>query len=686
MRAPEPESQTDAPRPTPAWICTPGLASLPFLRTFLPDYAPTLVPGPGTRAVLGWGQRRSGWAGRAWARRTKQPYVALEDGFLRSIGLGEQGAVGLSLMVDPVGVYYDARQPSALEQAMITAPDWCDAAMRDRAAALVGRIVGTGLSKTNLGEPLDRSVLRSGRRVLIIDQTFGDASIPGGLAGPEAFVAMLEAARAEEPGAQLIVKRHPAVAAGLKRSCLEGADLRDVTLIDGQVTPASLLAEVDVVYTVTSGVGFEALMRGLPVRCHGLPFYAGWGLTRDVLSSPRRGVPRDIETLAAAALIRSTRYVDPVRETPCTAEEAVERLLSLQRHAGKVAGNWAGLGFAPAKQAAVRRLVNGPASRLSYFESAPRAVEAAHARGGGLMIWAGKETAAASAAAAGFAGPVVRMEDGFIRSRGLGSDFVPASSVALDDLGIYYDPTRPSRLEALIQTRELDAAQLARAAALRQRVIQANVSKYNQGGEPLPPLPSGRQVILVVGQVEDDRSILLGCSDVRTNAGLVEAVRRDCPDAFLVWKNHPDVVSGNRRGRLGEAAAALVDLTVDHADINRCLDGCDTVATMTSLTGFEGLMRGRSVVTYGRPFYAGWGLTEDRLTFERRTRRVSLDHLVHVALIDYPIYVSPKGWPCEAEDMIDALSSADAPRPRGGLRRWFRALQTSTVGSRELRY
>lgn len=685
MRAPEPESQIDATVPTPAWACTPGLLALPFLKTFLPDYEISPLPAPSTRAVLGWGQRRSGWAGRQWARMTGTPYVSLEDGFLRSVGLGEQGAVGLSLMVDPVGVYYDARRPSALEQALIEAPDWCGAAMRERARALIARILETGLSKTNLGAPLDRTVLRNRRRVLIVDQTHGDTSIPGGLAETATFHEMLETARLEEPGAQLILKRHPAVAAGLKRSCLEGADLRDVTLVDGHVSPASLLSEVDVVYTVTSGLGFEALMRDLPVRCHGLPFYAGWGLTRDAKSSPRRGVARDIESLAAAALIRSTRYVDPVRETPCSAEQAVERLVSLRGRSERVAGYWAGVGFAPAKQGAVRRLVNGPTSRLEYFDSPAQAVEAARERNGGLMIWAGKETPAASAAAAEFPGTVVRVEDGFIRSRGLGSDFVPARSIALDDLGIYYDPSRPSRLETLIRTLDLDAAQLERAAALRRRVIAANVSKYNQGGDPLPPLPSDRPIILVVGQVEDDRSILLGCADIRTNADLVAAVRRDYPDAFLMWKNHPDVVSGNRRGRLGDAAAALVDITVDGADINRCLEGCDTVATMTSLTGFEGLMRGRRVVTYGRPFYAGWGLTEDRLTCERRVRRITVDHLVYAALIAYPLYVSPTGWPCEAEDLIDTLSGRGTP-PQGGFRRWLRAFRTSAGGMRGARY
>jgi len=681
---------TDPSGPTSAWICTPGLLSLPFLKTFLPDYRTTLLPGPQTRSVLGWGHRRSGWAGRAWARMASRPYVSLEDGFLRSVGLGEQGAIGLGLMVDPIGVYYDARQPSSLELALMTAPDWCDVAMRERAARLIARIVETGLSKTNLGEPLDRSVLQSCRRVLIIDQTLGDASIAGGLAGPEAFSAMLEAARRDEPDAQLIVKRHPAVAAGLKRSCLAEADLRGVTVIDRQITPASLLAEVDVVYTVTSGLGFEALMRGLPVRCHGLPFYAGWGLTEDVLSSPRRGVVRDLETLTAAALLRCTRYVDPVRNRLCTAEAAVERLLNLRRRASTVAGYWAGVGFAPAKQMAVRRLMNGPNSQLHYFDSASKAAEAARGNDGRLLIWAGKETAAASAVAADFGGRVVRMEDGFIRSRGLGSNFVPASSVALDDLGIYYDPSRPSRLETLIQTLNLDSAQLLRAAALRQRIVQADISKYNQGGAPLPPVEPDRQTILVVGQVEEDRSILLGCADIRSNADLVEAVRHDYPDAFLLWKNHPDVVSGNRRGRLSEAAETMVDLVVDHADINRCLEGCETVATMTSLTGFEGLLRGRRVVTYGRPFYAGWGLTTDRLPFERRTRRPTLDHLIYAALIAYPVYVTEDGWPCEAEDLVEALGCGAVSRtpPRGGLwsRRWLTALETALSPDRTPSY
>ena len=145
------------------------------------------------------------------------------------------------------------------------------------------------------------------------------------------------------------------------------------------------------------------------------------------------------------------------------------------------------------------------------------------------------------------------MEDGFIRSRGLGSDFFGALSVALDDQGVYYDPTRPSRLESLIEAGEPDAGPDRPAPKrLRARVVEAGLSKYNLKGAGVPASwPNDRPILLVVGQVENDRSILMGCGpDLRTNSGLVKAARADHPDAFLIYRNHPDVTAGNRPGLL----------------------------------------------------------------------------------------------------------------------------------------
>ncbi len=662
---------------TAAWVCTRGLRKKPFLDRFLPEYALQALPF-GARAVIGWGAKDTAAWGRRWAEANNLPYLAVEDGFLRSIGLGEAGAASQSLVVDDLGIHYDAARPSRLEALIQTAPDWCDAGLTARTEALVDRIVDTGLTKTNTGAPLDPQILGPGRRVLIVDQTEGDAAIDGGLAGPDSFTAMLAAARAAHPDDQLILKRHPAVVAGHKRGCVPEAELHDLTVV-GDIRTADLLAEVHAVYVVTSGLGFEALLRGLPVHCFGAPFYAGWGLTQDAFPIERRGVSRTLPQIAAAALIRYSRYVDPVTGQRCEPEAAVERLISMRARARRLRGFWAGTGFAIAKQQAVRRLMNAPDTEVRYFDTAQAAAEAARARNGHLMVWAGKESADFAETAAVFPGPVIRMEDGFIRSRGLGSNFVEALSVALDDQGIYYDASAPSRLESLIEAGETEPAMLARAAALRGRIVETALSKYNLAGAPPPDWPADRQRILIVGQVEDDRSILLGCGDTRTNAGLVQAVRAEHADAFLIYRDHPDVQAGNRVGRLDEATAALLDARADDLDILACINACDAVATLTSLTGFEALLRGKRVLCWGRPFYAGWGLTEDRLTIPRRTRGATLDELTAATLVRYPLYITPEGWPCEAEDLVERLAAdaSAAPSLKGRALRWPRGLRAS---------
>lgn len=680
MTAPIP-SASPHPRRT-AWVCAPGVLKVPNLSTFLDDFELQKLPSADVDVVTGWGLKPSSRVGRAWARKNKKPYVALEDGFLRSVGLGESGAASLSLVVDDLGIYYDATRPSRLEALIDTAPQWCDDAMAGRARALMDRLVETRISKTNMGAALDAALLEDRPRILVVDQTYGDASIANGLATEARFSEMLAAAKSDHPNAQIIVKRHPAVAAGRKQGCIPADQLSNVTLIDTDVRPAELLDAVDAVYVVTSALGFEALWRGKQVHCFGAPFYSGWGLTRDRVLTGRRGQPRTVEQVVAAAMIRYTRYVDPVTGLRCEAEQALERLICLRDRADRLSGDWAAVGFAPAKRPPVRRLLNSPKGRVRYFWFAKAAAAHARATGGKLIWWSGKESPEILAAAQAFDGPRVRMEDGFIRSRGLGSDFFGALSVALDDQGVYYDPRTASRLETLIETFPVDERKDARARALCAAVVGAGLSKYNLKGSALPAhWPTDKPVLLVVGQVENDKSILTGCGDIRTNSALVKAARADFPEAFLIYRNHPDVTSGNRIGLLDASAMEEVDAVADDMDIIDLLNACDRLATMTSLSGFEALMRGKPVSVYGRPFYAGWGLTDDRMTFERRTRRASVEQLVHAALIDYPVYVSPQGWPCEAEDLVAALIAAkDTPLPappRGRVNRWWRGIKAS---------
>lgn len=233
------------------------------------------------------------------------------------------------------------------------------------------------------------------------------------------------------------------------------------------------------------------------------------------------------------------------------------------------------------------------------------------------------------------------MEDGFIRSIGLGSDFSWPYSIVLDRGGIYFDPASPSDLERILQQLAFDAPVLERAARLRQRIVADRVTKYQRAGDlgPVQDLPSGRKRILVPGQVPQDASVSRGGGPIQGNLGLLAAVREANPEAFILYKPHPDVARGNRNGAIHPAdLRRFADREVTDAPIASLFEQVDEIHTLTSLAGFEALLRGRVVHTYGGPFYAGWGLTRDRLAFPRRQRRLTLDELVAGSLISYPLY------------------------------------------------
>jgi capsular polysaccharide export protein len=274
---------------------------------------------------------------------------------------------------------------------------------------------------------------------------------------------------------------------------------------------------------------------------------------------------------------------------------------------------------------------------------------------------------------------ITRYEDGFIRSVGLGASFTPARSWIADRRGIYFDATRPSELEQMLEQGGFTPEVLARARSLRESIVSARLTKYNLGGEAWQRPPSAGRVILVVGQVESDASIRMGCRKIRTNIGLLQAVRREHPAAYVIYKPHPDVVAKVRSEGVGEAdAAAYCNLVVTKVSMDVLIDQCDEVHVMTSLAGFEALLREKKVVTYGQPFYAGWGLTEDRDPPSRRSRRLELDALVAGCLIQYPSYLSAAtGQVCSAEQAVNELILGIPGPPRSLLERLLGFLSRS---------
>jgi capsular polysaccharide export protein len=211
----------------------------------------------------------------------------------------------------------------------------------------------------------------------------------------------------------------------------------------------------------------------------------------------------------------------------------------------------------------------------------------------------------------------------------------------MDGHGVYYDATRSSDLELILQNTDFDSTILMRASRLRERIVLEGLTKYNIGETLWHRPTSNGRVILVPGQVESDASIRFGAPGIARNLDLLKAVRSANPEARVIYKPHPDVVAGLRRGGKGEnEAAQWCDEIVIDVSMATLLDAVDEVHVITSLAGFEALLRGKAVTCYGQPFYAGWGLSVDILPNSRRTRRLSIDELVAGVLILYPTYVS----------------------------------------------
>ncbi|WP_456305767.1 capsular polysaccharide export protein, LipB/KpsS family, partial [Falsiroseomonas oryziterrae] len=304
------------------------------------------------------------------------------------------------------------------------------------------------------------------------------------------------------------------------------------------------------------------------------------------------------------------------------------------------------------------------------------ALAAARRRQGALLAWSASapDDLRDRAAAAGV--DLLWLEDGFLRSAGLGAACRPGASYALDTRGPYFDPSRESDLERLLNTAAFEAPLLARAAALRAAIVERGLTKYNLRGQmPEIAAPAGRRILLVPGQVEDDASVRRGGGAIRSNLELLRRVRADQPDAFILYKPHPDIEAGFRRGRIPAAALrGLADQVVGGAPMDTLLGRVHAVHTLTSLTGFEALLRGVPVTCWGMPFYAGWRLTEDRVAPPRPRRALTLDELVAGALILYPRCVDPvTQLPCPPEVLIERLDRPELFPP--GRRAALRAAQ-----------
>ncbi|MEL7460074.1 MAG: capsular polysaccharide biosynthesis protein [Pseudomonadota bacterium] len=613
------------------------------------------LPGDGD-AVGIWGASPTSHRGRAVAKRADAPLVTVEDAFLRSVLPGRSGEPAMGLVIDRTGVHFDASAPSDLETLLAT-QDFDDALLA-RADRAIERIGHWALSKYNCWDP--RLKAPEDDYVVVVDQTRGDASLPED--AEARFAQMLAAARDENPRARVLLRTHPETTLG-HRTGFYGTEHCDdqVTLSTEAIAPARLLRNAQTIYTVSSTLGFEAILHGHAPRVFGTPFYAGWGLTRDQGPMPRRGRTLTPAQLFAGAMVLYPTWYDPFRDRLCQVEDVIDALTARMVAWQQDRAGWVITNMSAWKRPHLTKVFGGWA-RVDCRTRRADAQRLAQRTGRPLMVWAND--------AGPTTDPFVRIEDGFLRSPGLGAALVPPSSLGLDDEGIHFDPAKPSRLERLVSASvDLPLAEIERVDRLIARITALGVSKYNLKDD-LPPLPETRPRVLVVGQVENDAAVQRARPDPFGNRDLLLAARDANPDATVIFKSHPDVEAGFRAGRVADAGD-IADLVLTSGDAAKLLAEVDAVWTISSTMGLEALMRGVPVTCLGAPFYAGWGLTTDLGPVpDRRAPGPSLQGLIHAALIGYPRYFDPvTGQPCPVEVAVERLAEGIGFAPPGILAR-----------------
>ena len=633
-------------------------------------------PGDGWSAtddvsVVVWGRKKNTEKALEFASQHGLRILYLEDGFIRTCASDSHSRLSYSLVVDRKGVYYDATTRSELEQFLSGSDAEMDAQLLDVGEEVVEAclqlVIEHNITKYNYCSDSHHEFPSDKKTVLVVDQTYGDASVVYGGLDEKAFVSMLDSAICENPGCNIVVKTHPDVIQGRRKGYLtQAATVRGISLISEAVNPLSLLKKVHHVYVATSQLGMEALLCNKRVSVFGRPFYAGWGLTDDRLTMPGRSANRSLLELFFAAYFWYPRYCNPVTGVPWTLPECLQHVLLQKRIFAENSKRFLCVGFTPWKRRYISNYLRSPSGKQIYSARADIAATVERHKCDVVATWGYRDRALRQGLFRGDC-TLLRVEDGFIRSTGLGSDFHAPSSLVFDDKGLYFDATTESNLQWLLNNHNCTLEDSWRAKNLVSLILSSRLSKYNLKGETDHIWSAGtdsrgksRSRLLVVGQVENDASLRLGGVNVRTNLQLLEAVRSANPEAEIVYKPHPDVIAGNRPGHVPrDTVLRIVDRVVAQASIIDCIDGCDELHTITSLSGFEALLRGKQVVTYGCPFYAGWGLTTDRQSMDARRRARTLEELVYCTLIAYPRYMDiDTGEFATPEDMIIKMTSA----------------------------
>lgn len=585
-------------------------------------------------SIVCWGYKPSSRKAEKLSTKRDLQLLRLEDGFITHL---PGCPTKLSVCCDSQGMHYsDTSDLHAL----------CTKIRSDqelkRAQAAIAFKNAHFISKYNHNPVTSFNQLASQKRyILIADQVSDDESVKHSNATVETYLQMIMDALDEHQEHDVLINIHPDNKKKKPFSSLIPNALRvelsrneRVHFINTPINAIQLVSQCDYVYTISSLIGFEAVLLDKQVKVYGSPFYAGYGLTEDVQTPYKVSLSK--EAVFYAAYIDYCTYINPFSKERCELEDVMEMIAVNIR-------------CMPLTQVIIKKPSLWKRNFLKRFLAHYSLLEPAFSSTFYNAEWGYTRDSECT----------LSIEDGFVRSVGLGSSLILPSSLVVDRGGIYYDFRSDSELQKILNTRQFTQRELERSERIVDYLREHKISKYNLSNQQVqtPTKP----YVLVPGQVESDKSLIAsGCG--YKNADAVKIAKERYPDHIVVYRPHPDVVYNGVSQQDETRASELADITTTQGDIIQWIENAAGVVTITSNSGFEAILRDIPVYCLGYPYYYGYGLTQSEVSLPNRNRQLDIFMLVAGVLICYPRYIdNGSGLFCRVEEILSTLQSSKRP-------------------------
>lgn len=636
-----------------------------FLKNILGDnisYQPLSFKSPDI--YLGWGAKKYALRAKKAAEQNHKPFHFLEDGFLRSLYPSHISQNPLSVIYDRKGAYYDYKICSDLED-LIKNTDLTEGQEKEAFAA-IDYIKSNKLSKYVIGsDPIEEHVTEDfdENAVLILDQTFGDASLEYGGIKKRDLVNIENDILRHYGDRKIFLKTHPDVIAGKKKGCFEKLYHHQNVKIINNISLTTLLEKKPKVIALTSLSGFEALLYDCDVTLYGLPWYAGYGLTEDkhkdaeALSLRRKAMP--LSHLFYVAYMKYPIYLDPNTQKKSNFWRIAHYLARTARHIRDMSGTLYVFGLSygsvlhkergtPWKKKDLYPFLKTRHNKIIYVSDAQDALKKGllQDKNAKIIVWGYRYSDDISLLLKHKNIPIIRIEDGFIRSFGLGKDFIPPLSLVFDKGNLYYNASNdnPSDIHTALDAKPMPYLD-SMVQDIMKDIITHNITKYNIDDVSPIIIETEKPILCVVGQVPNDASLKYGSlpKNIQNNTDLLKYARQYFPDHYILFKPHPDIMAGHVKGEDLQQIKEYADVVDRSSSLISLINRADHILVMTSLAGLEAIIREKKVTVLGKPFYKGYGFCEGEEVSQLRKEEVSQlrkEDFIRSIYLDYPLYIN----------------------------------------------